>query len=249
MITLKFINIKDRVLNIIQGNIIEQELKSLSTIGDRLIYLRKRKKLTRKALAPLIGIEYNVLHKYETNKYKPKIDRIKIFADFYNVPVEYITGEEIDELDINDIYFISNLKLYCWQISQGFASVDNYDELVLSAIKGTRIVANSIYTCCNNINDSSYMMYVYNVFSNNNNPLLDIEENTIAAVEYVLDNLIKGIKSQADHIHINIDFIFKVIDYGTCTLCILNKKEYDQLVSELQPLIESYVESAKKSEE
>ena len=71
VITLKFINIKDRVLNIIQGNIIEQELKSLSTIGDRLIYLRKRKKLTRKALAPLLGIEYNVLHKYETNKYKP----------------------------------------------------------------------------------------------------------------------------------------------------------------------------------
>ena len=116
---MKFINIKDRILNIIQGNIIEQELKSLPTIGDRLIYLRKRKKLTRKALVPLIGIEYNVLHKYETNRYKPKIDRIKIFADFYDIPVEYITGEEIDELDINEskcMALISESFLYYFRL-------------------------------------------------------------------------------------------------------------------------------------
>lgn len=73
------------------------------------------------------------------------------------------------------------------------------------------------------------MMYVYNVFSNNHNPFFDIEENTITAVEHVLDNLIIVFKFQDDHIHIKIDFIFKVIDYGACTLCILNK--YNQLVT------------------
>ena len=92
-------NIENILLRKIENHELETELASLDTIGERLRFLRKNYlKLSRAKLSSEIGIEANMLNKYENGYFEPKAERIKEFADFYNIPVEYITGENIDTL-------------------------------------------------------------------------------------------------------------------------------------------------------
>ena len=39
-----------------------------------------------------------MLNKYENGYFEPKTDRIKQFAEFYDIPEEYITGENTNTL-------------------------------------------------------------------------------------------------------------------------------------------------------
>ncbi len=64
------------------------------SFSDRLKMLRKQKNLTQEQLSKSIGINKSAIAMYETGQREPKIEIIRLFADFFNVDMNYITDSE-----------------------------------------------------------------------------------------------------------------------------------------------------------
>ena len=60
--------------------------------GERLKELRKRKKLTQKAVARKLNIDNSTLSGYERNIITPSIDILRSLAFIYNTTSDYILG-------------------------------------------------------------------------------------------------------------------------------------------------------------
>lgn len=73
--------------------------KIYETIGNKIKQLREAVNLSQDDLASKIGIAPNTISRWETTKYKPKIDDLQKLAVFFNVnlsaflPDEYQTGD------------------------------------------------------------------------------------------------------------------------------------------------------------
>lgn len=61
------------------------------TLSEKLKKLRKDKKLTQAQLATIIGVERSSIGKYETGT-TPSMDVLAIFAEYFNVTVDYLLG-------------------------------------------------------------------------------------------------------------------------------------------------------------
>lgn len=57
------------------------------TIGETIRFLRKEKGLTQKELSEKTGIAVITIHGYESDKYKPRQDKLEKLAEAFNVPV------------------------------------------------------------------------------------------------------------------------------------------------------------------
>jgi repressor LexA len=51
--------------------------------------LMKKKKLTQYALAKETGIPQSCLSDWKTGRSNPKLDKLKILSDYFDVPIEY----------------------------------------------------------------------------------------------------------------------------------------------------------------
>ncbi len=60
--------------------------------GERLRELRKRKKLTMKELGKVFNLAESTISGYESGARKPDIDQVKKFADYFDVPTDYLLG-------------------------------------------------------------------------------------------------------------------------------------------------------------
>ena len=60
--------------------------------SDMLIYLRKRARLTQQELADKTGLSRSAIGMYETGKREPDLETFELFADFYNVDMNTLTG-------------------------------------------------------------------------------------------------------------------------------------------------------------
>lgn len=138
-------SVEKQLLLKISNKSLEVELASLNTIGERLKFLRKKHlKLSRADLSARIGIEVNMLNKYENGYFQPKADRIKQFAEFYCIPIEYITGESFHSMIKEDYFLISNLHMYCWEIDHELTAVDNLHELNIALSNAANIVIQAL---------------------------------------------------------------------------------------------------------
>ena len=72
------------------------------TIGDRLRLVRKSRQITLREVNAATGINYANLSEIERDEHGCTVETIKILADFYNVPIEYLLGY-IDEITPQDI--------------------------------------------------------------------------------------------------------------------------------------------------
>lgn len=80
--------------------------------NERLLSLRKKKKLSQFELAQSLGIHKNVLGKYERNEVKPSIDVANKMADFFEVSLDFLMGKQSVELDqgiLNQVLTIQSL--------------------------------------------------------------------------------------------------------------------------------------------
>ncbi|WHH59118.1 helix-turn-helix transcriptional regulator [Petroclostridium sp. X23] len=66
------------------------------TLGKRLAYMRKTKKLTQEDVAKIIGISRGSLAMYETDKREPDRDMLNKLADYFNVSTDYLLGRTSD---------------------------------------------------------------------------------------------------------------------------------------------------------
>lgn len=64
----------------------------MKTVGDRIRYFRKDRKMTQDKLAELTGIHPVSIRKYETNKMQPQIEQIERIASVLDVNVSVIVG-------------------------------------------------------------------------------------------------------------------------------------------------------------
>ncbi|HRN40923.1 MAG TPA: helix-turn-helix transcriptional regulator [Vicingus sp.] len=70
--------------------------------GERLLSVRKRKKISQDELAKKLGIHAPVIGRYERNEVKPSIEVAANLANALGVSLDYLVGVTDLELD-NDI--------------------------------------------------------------------------------------------------------------------------------------------------
>ena len=63
-------------------------------IKERLKELRARKGLSQVALAKKVGMSKSTIGAYETGDITPSFEALNTLADFFNVTIGYLTGEE-----------------------------------------------------------------------------------------------------------------------------------------------------------
>ncbi|MGN7167923.1 helix-turn-helix domain-containing protein [Paenibacillus cellulositrophicus] len=68
----------------------------MQSLGDRIKYLRERKKLVQKELAEKAGLTIVQLSRYETNDRKPDPDTLKRLADILETSGDYLLGRTDD---------------------------------------------------------------------------------------------------------------------------------------------------------
>lgn len=61
---------------------------------ERLKELRKKRGYSQVALAEKIGVSKSTIGAYETGDIKPSIEVLETLADFFNVNLSYLMGEE-----------------------------------------------------------------------------------------------------------------------------------------------------------
>ena len=64
----------------------------MAKLSDMLIYLRKRNGLSQQELANEVGMTRSAIGMYETGKREPDLETLEVFADYYNVDMNTLTG-------------------------------------------------------------------------------------------------------------------------------------------------------------
>ena len=232
-------NIENLLLRKIENYELETELAAFDTIGDRLRFLRKNYlKLSRAKLSSEIGIESNMLNKYENSYFEPKAERIKEFADFYNIPVEYITGENTDTLLKEDYFLISNLHMYCWEIDRGLAKINNRNEIEIALYTANKIIIEALDRLDTKNNE---FHYIANLFHDNLDSFLLKELNKYSFFAY-FDKKIMDLKINPYAPTNSLYTISRVLEFGINTRDIVSKKEYRKIIEILEPLLTAYKE-------
>lgn len=66
-------------------------------ISENLKQLRKLKNKTQKQMAKLLNVSQNAYCKYELGATEPNIDTLKFLANYFDVSVDYIVGNDIKD--------------------------------------------------------------------------------------------------------------------------------------------------------
>src|SRR5690606_35965337 len=69
----------------------------MANISSNLKYLRKKKSLTQQHFADLMGIKRASVGAYEEDRAEPKYDLLKKIAEFYDLTMDELANEEIDD--------------------------------------------------------------------------------------------------------------------------------------------------------
>ena len=84
-------------------------------IGEKLELLMKQNKTKGKELAKIIGVSTTTISCWRNGEKTPKIENIKKIAEFYNVPIEYLTSDrdfkETKKYNITDIKNNNNVAI------------------------------------------------------------------------------------------------------------------------------------------
>lgn len=65
----------------------------MATFANMLSYLRKKSDLSQKELADNTGLTRSAIGMYETGKREPDFETLEIFADYFNVDMDYLLGK------------------------------------------------------------------------------------------------------------------------------------------------------------
>ena len=83
----------------------------MSTFGDKIIEVRKKRKMTQQDLGQAIGVDKRVISKYETNQTVPSVAVAQQIAQALGTSLDYLIGSD-KALFIEDEEIIALLKKY-----------------------------------------------------------------------------------------------------------------------------------------
>lgn len=79
------------------------------SLGKKIAYLRKKKKISQDELADIIGVTRGGISMYERDQREPDIAVIIKFSKFFNVSVDYLVDNTAPEkLELSPIFYESN---------------------------------------------------------------------------------------------------------------------------------------------
>ena len=70
------------------------------TLGEHIVLIRKRKKLSQSALGKIAGTSGDLIGRYERDEVKPSIDVIIRLSEALNVSIDYLVGKTDFEIDV-----------------------------------------------------------------------------------------------------------------------------------------------------
>lgn len=73
-------------------NIKESELVFYLPIGERIMIVRKRRKLSKKELAEMLGVSVVTISNYESGKTKPPVQKLMKISMALDVPIDDLIG-------------------------------------------------------------------------------------------------------------------------------------------------------------
>ncbi len=66
---------------------------------EKLIVLRKNKGLTQLKLAEVLDVSRQAVSKWEVGEAVPSIENLKSLCDLYEIPLEYLINDELEDID------------------------------------------------------------------------------------------------------------------------------------------------------
>src|SRR5690606_11060863 len=69
----------------------------MSNISENLRYLRKKKAITQQQFDEYMGIKRSLVGAYEEYRAEPKYDLLKKMADFYNLSMDQLVNDKIND--------------------------------------------------------------------------------------------------------------------------------------------------------
>lgn len=72
------------------------------TFGQKMLVLRRSKKISQKDLAQKLGIAYSSIARYETDQVLPSADILVKLSNFFGVSIDYLLKDESDVLLVDD---------------------------------------------------------------------------------------------------------------------------------------------------
>lgn len=76
------------------------------TLGQRIAFLRKQKKISQRALAKMLGLSQSAIAKYERDDSEPDILSLKKMSQIFNVTIDYLVSDD------KDIVMLKREKFY-----------------------------------------------------------------------------------------------------------------------------------------
>lgn len=74
------------------------ETNEKTTLATKLVSLRKQKGLTQMELAEKLNVSRQAISRWEVGAAVPSTDNLKVLGDLYEVPVDYLLNEEIENI-------------------------------------------------------------------------------------------------------------------------------------------------------
>ncbi|MBK6744173.1 MAG: helix-turn-helix transcriptional regulator [Hydrogenophilales bacterium] len=65
---------------------------------NRLSLARRRRGLTKRKLAELVGTDVRAITGYESGEYKPEKDRLQLLAEKLHFPTQFFVGDDAQEI-------------------------------------------------------------------------------------------------------------------------------------------------------
>jgi CYTH domain-containing protein/transcriptional regulator with XRE-family HTH domain len=137
--------------------------------GNYLYNLRKENGLTQRYVAYQLDVSDKAVSKWETGKSKPDIDKLKLLASMYNVPLEDIINSATKGNDVK----ISKIVLTggpCAGKTTALTWLDNYFSkrgytVLVVPETATELISNGVapWTCKNNYDYQTYQMKLQKV--------------------------------------------------------------------------------------
>jgi transcriptional regulator with XRE-family HTH domain len=72
------------------------------TLGEKIRFLRKKRKLTQKKLAEEIGVSLNIVYFWETERIDPTLFNAIVLADYFGVTLDELCCREVRANGQND---------------------------------------------------------------------------------------------------------------------------------------------------
>jgi transcriptional regulator with XRE-family HTH domain len=84
----------------------------MTTFGDRVIEIRKKRKITQEELGNAIGVDKRVISKYEKNQTVPSVITANAIANSLETSIDYLMNDSIDKFANSELIDKEILRLF-----------------------------------------------------------------------------------------------------------------------------------------